>query len=297
MNKMSPLVRSVLERFSEGNITKAELTRYAASIGLRTRYGKKLSAESINRLLKHPVYASYVADNLTDWQLYDAKHPAIINRHTYELNQMLLYGPKSKKGEPRLRSNPAYPLKSLLKCSNCSKTLYASAPTTGAGSKSPRYHCSRTSCKGKVKSVKASYIHEKFEILLRSMQPGPTFLKLYKEILIVESSKQLGNINRRLSQIRNKLDEIDDRILLVLKKFTNDEISESEKSVLLNDYRKDRSVLENELEQFQSVQEVKESQIEIAMRLMENTAGTWLDANIDNKIRFQNLFVSRRACI
>ena len=34
-NAMAPFVKDVLKRFSQGDITKAELTRYAASIGLR----------------------------------------------------------------------------------------------------------------------------------------------------------------------------------------------------------------------------------------------------------------------
>lgn len=50
-NNMAPLVKQVLERFSEGNITKAELTRYTASIGLRSRYGKKLSEDRIHAMI------------------------------------------------------------------------------------------------------------------------------------------------------------------------------------------------------------------------------------------------------
>ena len=73
---MAPLVKQVLERFSEGDITKAELTRYAASIGLRSRYGKKLSEDRIHAMIKHAIYAGYVANKQTGWELVDGKHEA-----------------------------------------------------------------------------------------------------------------------------------------------------------------------------------------------------------------------------
>lgn len=53
-NSMAPIVKQVLERYAEGNITKAELTRYADGIGLRSRYGKMVSEDSMHRLLKAP---------------------------------------------------------------------------------------------------------------------------------------------------------------------------------------------------------------------------------------------------
>lgn len=91
-NTMAPFVKQVLERFSEGGITKAELTRYAASVGLRSRYGKKLSEDRIHRLLKHSGYAGFVANNHTGWELVQGQHEPIISRDAYELNQTLLYG-------------------------------------------------------------------------------------------------------------------------------------------------------------------------------------------------------------
>lgn len=77
------------EWVSKGNITKAELTRYAASIGLRSRYGKKLSEDALHKLISTPVYAGYVVDNFTKGELVDDKHEAIISVATYELNQTL----------------------------------------------------------------------------------------------------------------------------------------------------------------------------------------------------------------
>lgn len=89
---MSTKVRTVLERFSQGDISKAELTKHASEMGLRSRYGKKLGEDSINRLIKSPTYAGYICDSFTDYELVEGKHEKIISRETYEINQKLLYG-------------------------------------------------------------------------------------------------------------------------------------------------------------------------------------------------------------
>src|SRR3989344_6506043 len=65
-NAMAPKVRMVLERFSVGDMNRAELTRYAAEVGLRSRYGKKMSEDSINRVLTNPVYAGCIRDSFTN---------------------------------------------------------------------------------------------------------------------------------------------------------------------------------------------------------------------------------------
>ncbi len=183
-NKMAPLVKQTLERYAEGDITKAELTRYAASIGLRSRYGKKVSEDRIHAMLKHPIYAGYVANKQTRWELVEGKHEAIISREIYETNQHLLYGKRKRVSEVRKMFNPEYPLKGLVLCPNCGKPLYASAPKTGTGGKSPRYHCSRVQCKGKYKSVKADVMHSEFEQMLRRVKPDERLIALYKETLI-----------------------------------------------------------------------------------------------------------------
>ena len=152
-NSMAPKVAKVLERFSLGDISKAELTRYAAHIGLRSRYSTKMSEDSINRLLHAPEYAGYVHDKFTDYELVGGKHPAIISRDIFEHNQALLNA-KTRAGEVHVIRNKEYPLKGTLLCLSCEKPLYASAPKTGSGGRSPRYQRSRSEGKSKTNSIR-----------------------------------------------------------------------------------------------------------------------------------------------
>lgn len=289
-NSMAPLAKQVLERFSEGNITKAKLTRYAAGIGLRSRYGKKLSEDRINALLKHPIYAGYVANKQTGWELVEGKHEAIISHDTYELNQTLLYGKRrSTTGAIRLKVNPDYPLKGLLLCPNCTKPLYASAPKTGGGGKSPRYHCSRKPCKGLYKSIKASVMHEDFENMLQMVKPDERVLSLYKEVLVAESTNQLGSLNSTIKRQRDKLDTIADNRLSAIKKFNADQLTIDEKTDLINSLDEEKAIVTEELRQLEKQQGVREVDITIALDVMRRVDQQWLIASPQSKQRFQSI--------
>ena len=286
---MAPLVRQVLERFSEGNITKAELTRYAASIGLRSRYGKKLSEDRIHAMIKHAIYAGYVANKQTGWELVDGKHKAIISRDTYEINQRLLYSKRKRAGEVRQKFNPDYPLKGLVLCPNCMKPLYASAPKTSAGGKSPRYHCSRTQCKGKYKPIKADIMHDDFEKMLQRIKPDDRLLALYKEVLVTEAANQLGNLNSKISKARRQLDTIAENRLNAIKKFNADQLIVDEKIELVNAYDDDKAVITDELRHLERQQTIRETDIDIALEIMRDVDRQWLLASPSARVRFQSI--------
>lgn len=285
----APLVKDVLERFSEGNITKAELTRYAKEIGLRSRYGKPLSEDSINRLIKSPTYAGYVSDSFTNYELVEAKHDPIISKETYEQNQYLLYGSKTRKGEEHKTNNPDYPLKGIILCSNCKKQMYASAPKTGGGGYSPRYHCSRTSCKGVAKSVKAEVVHKDFVELLERVKPENELLELYKEVLVFEASNGLERINTKISKKRKELDHIAESRLNAIRNYNEGSLSLVEKNDLVNELDKDKVAVNKDLRELEGIQTVQESDIDYAIEVMERVDRQWAEAGLVGHQRFQNM--------
>ncbi len=286
---MASKVTQVLERFSQGDITKAELTRYAATIGLRSRYGKKLGEDSINRLLKNPVYAGYVSDKFTDYKLIQGKHSALISSETYEHIQQILYPKNGRKNEIHLQKNDKYPLKGLMLCINCSLPLYASAPKTGSGTYSPRYHCSRKQCKGKVKSIKAVDVHQDFEKLLSRIKPSKGILKLYKTILIRETNEAIGSLNKKMKKIRDDLDSLAESRLRVVRKFTDEKIDLDEKNALTDDIDQQKLEKAAKLRDLEKMQGLREADIELAINVMGQIEKQWTESDIDIKIKFQNM--------
>jgi site-specific DNA recombinase len=292
-SKMADKVQMVLERFSVGDMTKAELTRYAESVGLRSRYNNVMSEDSINRLVKSPTYAGFVSDKLTGYELVQGMHPAIISPAIFERNQALLHGKNSRKGENHSKANRDYPLRGLVLCMNCEQPLYASAPRTGNGKKSPRYHCARSSCRGKVKSVRASIVHDEFFAMLHSLRPSDGVLRLYKNILVKEANASLDNLNIRIKTKRDKLDEISKLRSATVKKFIEGSVSQQEKDEFITDLDAQKLEVKTELETAEQQQTIREVDIEQAINFMENVDRQWEISDYDIKQRFQSMLFPR----
>ena len=288
-NRMAPLVKQVLERFSQGDVTKAELTRYAASIGLRSRYGNKLSDDRVIKLLRQPVYAGYVVGKHTNGELVRGVHEPIISTETFELNQAILNNKSNRAGEVHLKHNPDYPLKGLVLCPSCNNPLYASAPKTGAGGKSPRYHCSRPSCRGLVKSVATAQMHGDFAEMLERIKPSEQVLDTYRKVLITQAANRLGNLNGEIGKVRGKLDVIAENRLTAIRKFNADELTLDEKTDLITALDEEKAVYRKELARLESQQNVREGDINLAVDVMRDVAQQWQVASLASKVRFQNM--------
>jgi site-specific DNA recombinase len=287
-NVKATQVKQVLERFAEGNITKAELTRYAKTIGLRSKSGKVLTETAVHKLIERAVYAGYVQDNFTERQLVKGKHEPIISVETYETNQRLLYGRRKRVGEVRQKLHPDYPLKGTILCPHCGKPMYASAPRTGSGGKSPRYDCSRPTCRGHVRSIKAVSVHDSFEELLERVQPEEPILELFREVAVNRVAHQLGNLQVKKATVNTKLATIADNRLAVIKKFAADKLTEEEKVELVDSYDEEKKVYTKELRKLEAQQALQEADIDFAVSIMRDTKAQWQIASPFAKQKFQS---------
>ena len=285
----APKVKEVLERFSEGNISKAELTRFAISIGLKSRNNKKISEDSINRMLKSPVYAGFVTDSFTKNELVKGVHRAIISIDTYETNQILLNLKNFNQQIPKPKDNSDFPLKGTLMCPSCKRPMYASSPKSGSGVKVGRYDCFRSSCVGKVKSIKASTIHDSFEELLSYLQPSKEVLSLFKDVLKYEAAAGVKTLNKRIKQFNKQLDSIADERLNVLKKFTAGELTASEKLELSLDLESRKIDIEEQLAESVAVRNASEINIDLAISVMDKVNEQWGLGDLYLRRRLQEL--------
>lgn len=285
-NAMAVKVKDVLERFSVGDLSKAELTRYAEKIGLRSRYGKPLGEDSINRMLLHPVYAGYICDRFTEHEMVEGKHEALIDRDTYELNRQLAYRRNSRKNEVHLKKNLNYVLKGTLLCVGCNHRMYASAPRTGNGGHSPRYHCAK-GCK--LPSIPASQVHDDFADMLKKIKPSEGTLRLYREVLSREANKQLGRLNYDIQRFRDELGEISSLRLNAIQKFTSSELTLEEKNELIDSLENRKLDTSLKLKELELQQGFREADIEHAINFMESVDRQWADVSFDMQQRFQNM--------
>jgi site-specific DNA recombinase len=229
-----------------------------------------------------------VHDKFTEYKLVEGKHEPLISKDTYERNIALL-DHQNRKGEVHLRINPVFPLKGLLLCTYCSNTLYASSPRTGSGGHSPRYHCSRESCRGKAKSIKVEAVHEEFQQLLKRVKPAEGVLKLYKTILVREANNDVKDLNKRISIVRTRLDDIAHKRATAIQKFIDEQLTVEEKDGYIDQLDGRKVELSNDLRELENQQNLKEADIALAINVMEQVDKQWAESEVDLKVRFQSM--------
>lgn len=291
-NRNSDKVRQLCQAFAKGGLTQADIVRMARELELKNHRGKYLDDNGVHRLFTQPAIAGYICSKHTDFEMYEGKHlaEAIIDLATFNQIQKRISETSRKRSGKKLDvNNELFPLGKFLLCVNCGKTYYYSSPKTGAGGHSPRYHCSRPECRGKVSSIKAEKANELFSELLKQIKPTDDTLSLYKEILNRTAMRQLDNINTRIKNLRNAISEMDTERSTAMRRWNSGEISGNDKDEIITAVEADSLDKKEQLEKLESQQAVKKAQIDYAMNFMGNAYKLWMDADLDLKRRFQNM--------
>ena len=289
-NIYAPIIQELFESFASGGVTQADLTRLARERGLINQRGKSPNQNAIYKMLTQPVYAGYICSKLTGFKMYVGKHieEAIIDIDTFNaVQRRLKVKPTSRRGNKIIGSNELYPLKKLLLCFNCKLPYTASAPKSGGGGHSARYHCAREQCVGKVPSIKAETAHLIFNQMLLDMKPSEGVLRLYKEILNRTGVKQLENVNKHLKGLRSKLSKLDTERSTAMRRWNLGEMSDSDKDEIILTVASEKIEIREQIQELEDRQSVKQSQIEYAMNFMDNAQKMWHDAPLQLKIQFQ----------
>lgn len=287
---MGEEITRLLSRFSKGDLTKSQITQFANDIGLKTSTGKDLKQEAVTQILKRPEYAGYVHSKLTGNELVEGKHQALISKDIYWLNQEIL-GVKTKIGESHSTNNKDYPLKKTVLCHNCKKPLYGSAPRTGSGHYSPRYHCARKECRMHTGSISTKKVHKEYIRLLDRIQPSDELIKLFKSVIIRKLSLHNSSLNLRIQKKREDMNKLADTRLKTIEESikTTDTKRKQQLDELLNHLDHQKAQQLEELQNIENEQTIQASQIEYITRFMHDIAKQWRDADYDLKIKLQML--------
>ena len=288
-NHMADKVRTVLTRFSRGDMTVAELTRYAEKVGVRTKRGNPLSETGVKAMLKQAAYAGMMrSKKITNGELINANWDGIISPEIYHDNLDRLENSKRKRSGRAvyLRDHPEYPLKGVLFCSYCGAPLRGSAPTGGSGKKSPRYHCSE--CKGSG-SIGVDEAHAAFVELLKNIAPTKNTRELFRTIAKRTLKGTLGETNKAIKKCRKELSENDEAYEEALLKAAKGNFSDERLEKLETIINTKRSELNAEIEKLERQRTISEKSIDRLIGFMGEPARLWGKADLPTRQLLQQL--------
>ena len=290
-DNISDSVRTLLERYSQGDITVRGLTDIAQSLGVKGKKGKIISYNTVRSILSNAAYCGYVCTKLTDYTMRKGKFDGLISRDMYERNQRLLsqQGRHNKDSEvvhynsKNFIKNDNYPLKGVVRCQICGTPLRGNAPTSGSGTPSPRYSCN-TKGHG---SLGIDKVHNLFVELLETITPEAETLALFKTIVKETLHKERMSLGKKIVDLEAKISKIEDRKNLAIASFLDDKLTSDEKDSMVRKCNDDLIVLQLELDELKSKCSSFEASIEYVCNFMSMPAKLWRDGQFETKVALE----------
>ncbi len=141
----APMVRHAFEAIASGRLTKVEALAELNDLGLRTRKGSRLRPQSFGNMLKNALYMGRIVK--PEWDIdVEGDFEPIVGPDLFDRVQQVLDGRAPAKWS-RVRDNPDFPLRRVVRCGQCSSPLTGSW-STGRSRRYPYYRCPRKGCGG-----------------------------------------------------------------------------------------------------------------------------------------------------
>jgi site-specific DNA recombinase len=281
------LVQQLFDEYISGNYTQRQITRYAHSIGLRSRKNGKLAVQTIVNMLKNIAYISKVESPSTG-KIIPALHQPLITLSTFNKAQEVLNG---KSNNYVKQKDAEWPLRAgFLICARCHSPITGSKPR-GRNKSYPKYNCPR--CRSSIVkqpvSVDRDLLHQDFQKLLEQIKPKPAHLELFRTIVLRKWNDEYKAIKQRKTNINKDLEELTSKRDRILDLYIDGKLSDHDQNIQLSKLDTNRTILK--LQESELVVEIndKESIIDIATDFMANTSTYWSRAPLNIQRRFQNL--------
>lgn len=281
----APLVRQAFELYATGAYDREQVLKLVTAAGLRTKQGKKLSSQSFSNMLKNPLYAGRMV--VGDWEVdCPGAFEPLIRPELFRQVEAILLG-KRATIKPRLRSHPDFPLRHFVTCGSCNRPLTGSW-SRGRTKRYPYYHCVNHSCKAP--NVRKSEMEEKFLALIGRMQPRPSYIRLFREIVMdvwKDRQKEAVTIATALSL---RVQELEQKKQRVIEAFVHRrEIDKETYEDQLDRTREEIAVAELELHDAKLEEFDMEASLGFATNVLSNAARFWIECSPEQKERFQRI--------
>ena len=281
----APLIRLGFERFATGLYTKIQILEELTQRGLRTKRGEELCPQKWGEMLTNRVYISRILQRAWDIETI-GNWPPLVDEDTFWRCQSLM----NTNGEivPRERNNPDFPLRGFAACGICGH------PLTGSWSQGKRkryayYHCP-ANARCRKTNIPRHELEAKFLSLLERLRPRPEFLALFRTIVLdvwkarrEDVAARRAAAERKIADLKRRKDQLIDAFIY---QKAIDQATYKEQLDKLNE-----AMALAEIDQHdQRAEELDiEAVLAFAERVSLNAPRLWLEADLDQRQRFQTL--------
>ena len=117
----------IFELFASGEHSKTEILKKVNALGLRTKHGKCISPQTLDKVLRNPLYAGWMV--VEKWNIrMKGNFEPLISEMLFDATQSLITG-EAVVPRRREKDSSDFPLRRFVKCRTCGTPLTASWST------------------------------------------------------------------------------------------------------------------------------------------------------------------------
>jgi hypothetical protein len=266
---------------ASGDYANSDALKSVTALGLRTRKGRPLTAQTFGALLKNPVYAGIIDAPGFGLKGIRGDFEPLVSEATFQRVQAVLRGHSGP--VTHHLDHPDFPLRRFVACDRCGTPLTGSAPR-GRTKTYPYYHCRK--CRGV--SIGRDVLHRLFLELLETLRPHPQYLALFRAIVLdvwkvrtAEACALRAALDAKLADLRRREEMLEEAYVYAKKidattyERQRDAIREqiALATIDLGDARHEEADIEGVLG--------------FAEHILTNAARLWMEAAIDQRVRLQ----------
>ncbi len=281
--KRGDLIKKTFELYATGGFSKQKVLGIVTRLGLRTRRGKPLSAQTLHNILRNPVYVAQM--RVESWKAtYQGDFEPLVTEEAFNRVQTLL----SRKRSPvatYTRNHPDFPLRRFVRCRQCERPLTGSW-SKGRTARYAYYRCPNQHCKSI--NVRKDVLERDFLQMLEALLPNAEYVELFIAIVLdLWKEKQSEATNIRLG-LRKRIEKLQDRKSRLDEAFIYQQaIDRATYQDHVDRLNQEISVTELQLQQDSVNRLDVDAVLAFARDTLSNAADRWTEYTLEQKQRFQ----------
>ncbi len=222
-SKYASIIRMIFEEYTKGLSTFKGIAQKATAMDMRSRHGKKISAQLVMKILRNPLYCGRIEH--PNWNVsVKGKHEPIVSVELFMKAQQMLNGHTSWK-TPRNRANPDFPLRGI-RCQSCGGNI-SGGWTKGRNKLYAYYSCINAECSQRRAITKEDF-EKDFTAFLEKMTARPSDLAVAREAVKLAYKSEMKNVLKENERIANEIENLKFRKQKLLDVKIKDLISDEE---------------------------------------------------------------------
>lgn len=204
---VAPKILRVFQFADSGTYSYAGLATEAGKMQLKGKKGAKLSASSMEQMIKDPVYKGYYRFM---GQTVKALHEAIIPEALWDHVQLMMSQRRKPSAKPKnLNLRELFVFGSVLKCPKCSHTL---SPYQAKGGRYIYYDCKNRQTHCNVR-ISQALLADQLEPFLQSVHIDQEEMKRLRDELLKEHTVRSGSETQRRQSLQKEYEKAQQNIL------------------------------------------------------------------------------------